>query len=153
MIDKEKLDTVIKYGSVCFNRNSTTSDCAGCPYQEDVDFEHAPKDALLQCDAVLGYEAIELLKQLAEENASLRKQIEEDDAHDEHLLRVAKYRKEDHAKASRKYIRCKGCKYLYESINVPGFGDIPVCTRPPYARKWIMEVGECSDREEKGVVE
>lgn len=72
MINKEKLNQVIKYGSICFNGNSSSDDCFECPYGNDEDFEHAPADALKQCDCVLGYEAIELLKQLREENERLR---------------------------------------------------------------------------------
>lgn len=94
MIDQDKLDAVLKYGSICFNKNSTTNDCAGCPYQEDEDFEHAPEDAIHQCDNLLAYDAIELLKQLVEENNDLLNQLQDkklvEEASDE---KCAEYRK------------------------------------------------------------
>lgn len=121
MIDQDKLDAVLKYGSICFNKNSTTNDCAGCPYQEDVDFEHAPEDAVRQCDNLLAYDAIELLKQLVEENNDLYNQLQDKKLVEEASEEILDNNVMVTVAGEPYYCKC-GCNVFTKLIN--GKGDL-----------------------------
>lgn len=121
MIDQSKLETVLKYSPNCFSRTGTIQGCKGCPYGEDEDLNHIPDGAEKQCYCALGFDAIELLKQLVEENNDLYNQLQDKKLVEEASEEILDNNVMVTVAGEPYYCKC-GCNVFTKLIN--GKGDL-----------------------------